>query len=184
MQQRVCRCPTYLTMFASCVGADEETPMPADLLPMATGPARVVHIQRRPDIEAVRSGLPITSMEQEVMEAVLQNDVVVLCGETGCGKTTQVGMPTTLPDCNHCHFRHDKNHTMCAIVHVSLLCSSGWSSCFCGVTVSLEQSFLLSSFHALANILDVAQPRPGSSQAHMAQDLGNMRQIRPDAEQC
>ena len=24
------------------------------------------------------------------MEAVLSNDVVVLCGETGCGKTTQV----------------------------------------------------------------------------------------------
>ena len=37
-----------------------------------------------------REGLPIIGMEQEVMEAVAQNDVVVLCGETGCGKTTQV----------------------------------------------------------------------------------------------
>ena len=27
---------------------------------------------------------------QEVMEAVTTHDVVVLCGETGCGKTTQV----------------------------------------------------------------------------------------------
>ena len=51
---------------------------------------RVVHVERRPDIEAVRSRLPITGMEQEVMEALLHNDVVVLCGETGCGKTTQV----------------------------------------------------------------------------------------------
>eukprot|EP00891_Asterochloris_glomerata_P009844 jgi/Astpho2/9844/gw1.00149.216.1_t len=29
-------------------------------------------------------------MEQEVVEAVLYNDVIMLCGETGCGKTTQV----------------------------------------------------------------------------------------------
>lgn len=71
-------------------GADEEKPKPAGLLPMATGPARVVHVKRCPDIEAVRGSLPITGMEQEVMEAVLQHDVVVLCGETGCGKTTQV----------------------------------------------------------------------------------------------
>ena len=51
---------------------------------------RVRHVQRRADIEAVRLDLPITGMEQEIMEAILQNDVVVLCGETGCGKTTQV----------------------------------------------------------------------------------------------
>jgi flagellar biosynthesis GTPase FlhF len=42
-------------------------------------------------VPCCREGLPIIGMEQEVMEAVAQNDVVVLCGETGCGKTTQVG---------------------------------------------------------------------------------------------
>ncbi|GAB4819939.1 hypothetical protein N2152v2_006985 [Parachlorella kessleri] len=54
------------------------------------GKARVVMVRRRPEIDAVREGLPITGQEQEIMEAVLENDVVVLCGETGCGKTTQV----------------------------------------------------------------------------------------------
>ncbi len=32
--------------------------------------------------------LPTIRMEQEVMEAVMLHDVVVLCGETGYGKTT------------------------------------------------------------------------------------------------
>ncbi len=54
------------------------------------GPVRVVRVVRRPDIEEARSKLPITGMEQEVVEAVLYNDVIMLCGETGCGKTTQV----------------------------------------------------------------------------------------------
>jgi hypothetical protein len=45
-----------------------------------------------------REGLPILGMEQEVMEAVSQSDVVVLCGETGCGKTTQArAAPPSLP---------------------------------------------------------------------------------------
>ena len=59
-------------------------------LPLDAGPVRVVHVERHADIEAVRSGLPITGMEQEIMEALMHSDVVVLSGETGCGKTTQV----------------------------------------------------------------------------------------------
>lgn len=51
---------------------------------------RVVLIQRTPEIEAVRTNLPIVGMEQEIMESIAENDVIVLCGETGCGKTTQV----------------------------------------------------------------------------------------------
>ena len=40
-------------------------------------------------VVAAREGLPITGMEQEIMELIGQHDIVVLCGETGCGKTTQ-----------------------------------------------------------------------------------------------
>ena len=53
------------------------------------GPPRVVRVARPAAIEAAREGLPIVGMEQEVMEAVNGSDVVLLCGETGCGKTTQ-----------------------------------------------------------------------------------------------
>lgn len=55
-----------------------------------TGPHRVVTVTRRADIEECRSNLPIIGLEQEIMEAVNGYDVMVLCGQTGCGKTTQV----------------------------------------------------------------------------------------------
>lgn len=42
------------------------------------------------DVVDARLELPIVQMEQEVMETINENNVVVLCGETGCGKTTQV----------------------------------------------------------------------------------------------
>lgn len=56
----------------------------------ATLPLRVVHIPRDDAIQEARSALPITGMEQELMEAVNAHDVLVLAGATGCGKTTQV----------------------------------------------------------------------------------------------
>jgi ATP-dependent RNA helicase DHX37/DHR1 len=49
-----------------------------------------VVVTRPPDVEAARLLLPIVAEEQQIMEAVLFNPVVVVCGETGSGKTTQV----------------------------------------------------------------------------------------------
>ena len=53
-------------------------------------PAIFKEVKRDPEIQAARLQLPILAEEQAVMEAVHDNDVVILCGETGSGKTTQV----------------------------------------------------------------------------------------------
>lgn len=50
----------------------------------------VVPISRPEDVVKGRENLPIVMMEQEIIEAISENDVVIVCGETGCGKTTQV----------------------------------------------------------------------------------------------
>lgn len=50
----------------------------------------VVHVLRPKDVEDKRKDLPIVMMEQEIMEAINYHSVVIICGETGCGKTTQV----------------------------------------------------------------------------------------------
>ena len=41
-------------------------------------------------IQDKRLELPILAEEQVVMETISENDVTILCGETGSGKTTQV----------------------------------------------------------------------------------------------
>src|SRR5690606_762232 len=43
-----------------------------------------------PEIQEARYRLPVVAEEQKIMEAIHNNDVVVICGSTGSGKTTQV----------------------------------------------------------------------------------------------
>lgn len=50
----------------------------------------VVRVSRTEEIAKCRLQLPICAMEQEIMEAVNYNSVVLVCGETGSGKTTQI----------------------------------------------------------------------------------------------
>lgn len=50
----------------------------------------VVRVNRREDIQRVREELPIIGMEQEIVETITYNDISIVCGATGCGKTTQV----------------------------------------------------------------------------------------------
>lgn len=49
-----------------------------------------VNVERKPEIMAQRLNLPVVAEEHTIMEAIHHNDVVIICGETGSGKTTQV----------------------------------------------------------------------------------------------
>ncbi|KGL82451.1 putative ATP-dependent RNA helicase DHX37, partial [Tinamus guttatus] len=79
----------------------EETASPQPAVPSATvcqtasnkpscKPAVFIPVDRAPEIQEARLKLPILAEEQSIMEAINENPVVVICGETGSGKTTQV----------------------------------------------------------------------------------------------
>ncbi|ETW81584.1 hypothetical protein HETIRDRAFT_318995, partial [Heterobasidion irregulare TC 32-1] len=55
-----------------------------------TATKKVVSVTRPADVEDSRLLLPIVAEEQPIIEAILLNSVVIICGETGSGKTTQV----------------------------------------------------------------------------------------------
>ena len=41
-------------------------------------------------IKKVRDSLPIKAYEEEIVDAVKKNKVILIAGDTGCGKSTQV----------------------------------------------------------------------------------------------
>jgi ATP-dependent RNA helicase DHX37/DHR1 len=53
-------------------------------------PAVFVPVSRLPDVEKARLELPIIGEEQSIMEKIRYNDIVIISGETGSGKTTQL----------------------------------------------------------------------------------------------
>lgn len=57
---------------------------------MLSQPAIFIPVDRKPEIQEARLKLPVLAEEQVIMEAVKENPCVVICGETGSGKTTQV----------------------------------------------------------------------------------------------
>ncbi|KAL3664978.1 hypothetical protein V7S43_010153 [Phytophthora oleae] len=67
----------------------------------------LVTLSRKPEIQLARMQLPVCSSEQEIMEAITDNDVIILCGETGSGKTTQV--PQFLYEAGYGHPEHSSN---------------------------------------------------------------------------
>ncbi|KAI1346186.1 DEAH-box RNA helicase [Xylaria sp. FL0043] len=70
----------------------EQEPLPLELQPTKdTGrKAFSVVVERSPDIQDARLKLPVVAEEQRIMEAIHNNNVVIVCGATGSGKSTQV----------------------------------------------------------------------------------------------
>lgn len=70
----------------------EQDPLPMELQPTSNVARKVysVPVTRSTDIQEARMKLPVVAEEQKIMEAIHNNNIVVICGSTGSGKTTQV----------------------------------------------------------------------------------------------
>ncbi|KAG8831892.1 putative ATP-dependent RNA helicase DHR1 [Serendipita sp. 399] len=70
------------TLFAKAVQKEQSAPGYAK--------RNAVKVARSEEVRVARLQLPIVSEEQRILESILLHPVVVICGETGSGKTTQV----------------------------------------------------------------------------------------------
>ncbi|KAM0347995.1 hypothetical protein ACHAPU_004498 [Fusarium lateritium] len=70
----------------------EQDPLPMELQPTQNTNRKVysVTVTRTQEIQEARLKLPVVSEEQRLMEAIHNHDIVVVCGSTGSGKTTQI----------------------------------------------------------------------------------------------
>ncbi|SCW00720.1 LAFE_0C10462g1_1 [Lachancea fermentati] len=72
-----------------------------------------VPVNRPEEIQKVRMQLPVFGEEHRIMEAIHHNDVLIVCGETGSGKTTQV--PQFLFESGYGHPQSPENPGMIGI---------------------------------------------------------------------
>ncbi|GJQ81320.1 putative ATP-dependent helicase [Trypoxylus dichotomus] len=61
-----------------------------EVKPVIRKPAVFVEVNRSDEIQKARLKLPILAEEQQIMEVINDNSVIIVAGETGSGKTTQV----------------------------------------------------------------------------------------------
>ncbi|OLY81285.1 putative ATP-dependent RNA helicase DHX37 [Smittium mucronatum] len=69
---------------------------------------KYINVVRKSGIEEQRLKLPILAEEQPIMEAIKENPVIILCGSTGSGKTTQ--LPQFLYEAGYAGFPNNSNH--------------------------------------------------------------------------
>lgn len=81
--------PTMKNDKVSTTSTKKETVVPT-AEPVIRKPAVYIHVERDDEIQAARLKLPILSEEQIIMETISENSIIIIAGETGSGKTTQV----------------------------------------------------------------------------------------------
>lgn len=112
-------------------------------------------VRRNIRVQEQREQLPIFAEEQTIMEAISQHDAVILCGETGSGKTTQVSAV------RHEAFRHAWPVRRAAHADFPAL-SSLPTSCLRGLQVPqflYEAGYGHPSAHSRSGMVGVTQPR-------------------------
>ena len=81
---------TLIDLPSAHTSANERNGANGSALPAAKKRQPVIAVQRSEEVQEKRLQLPILAEEDTIMEAIRLHSVVVLCGETGSGKTTQV----------------------------------------------------------------------------------------------
>ncbi|XP_026314170.1 probable ATP-dependent RNA helicase kurz [Hyposmocoma kahamanoa] len=67
-----------------------ETKLKTDTKDSLLAPTKHIEVKRDPKIQVARLKLPILGEEQRVMELINENEFLIVAGETGSGKTTQI----------------------------------------------------------------------------------------------
>ncbi|XP_068158591.1 probable ATP-dependent RNA helicase kurz [Drosophila tropicalis] len=65
-------------------------PIATPAAPVSTHRTVYIQVDRSDEVQAARLRLPILAEEQTVMETINENPIVIVAGETGSGKTTQI----------------------------------------------------------------------------------------------
>ncbi|XP_049879398.1 probable ATP-dependent RNA helicase kurz [Pectinophora gossypiella] len=58
--------------------------------PLLEHPTKHIEVKRDPKVQVARLKLPILGEEQRIMELINENEFLIVAGETGSGKTTQI----------------------------------------------------------------------------------------------
>ena len=84
-------CKTFKQKLLICFTGSQPREIPKTTGRLNNGIPQVPNRRSPSDLEGFRATLPVYDMQREILIAIGANRVLLICGETGSGKTTQVG---------------------------------------------------------------------------------------------